>query len=188
VTPTADRGPPPGAASIPEFAEAMSALVGGVVLVTCWLEDRPWGDRHGIRLGFADPSTVSSRSVDGTTAARSRPEIRRQRPWRRADRRRPLAGPGRAQFSSRSPEPGGRPARPHRSRGAAHFDCELVDDVRIADHRLPSAASAHTSLALQQAVVYQRVPTGRLPSPLMQTRRPKGVSNAARVESQNRAG
>ena len=31
------------AAPVAEFAEAMSALASGVVLVTCWLDGRPWG-------------------------------------------------------------------------------------------------------------------------------------------------
>ena len=31
------------AAPVAEFAEAMSALASGVVLVTCWVGDRPWG-------------------------------------------------------------------------------------------------------------------------------------------------
>ena len=35
--------PMPESAAIPEFADAMSALASGVVLVTGWVGERPWG-------------------------------------------------------------------------------------------------------------------------------------------------
>ena len=51
--------PTPEPASTAEFMDAMSALASGVVLVTCWVGDRPWGMTvTAFGSASADPPTV----------------------------------------------------------------------------------------------------------------------------------
>ena len=51
--------PTPNLASTAEFVEAMSALASGVVLVTCWVGDRPWGMTvTAFASASANPPTV----------------------------------------------------------------------------------------------------------------------------------
>ena len=61
-----------------DFAEAMSALASGVVLVTCWIGDRPWGMTvTAFASVSADPPTVLVSLSAGATSARAITATRR---------------------------------------------------------------------------------------------------------------
>lgn len=161
--------PAPYAAPIPQFTEAMSALAGGVVLVTCWFENRPWGTTvTAFASASADPPTilVSLRS-DGTTSR----AISEQESFgvsilaaEQIAVARYGSAPGTPKFLEPFAEPGdGSSTSPVVAGALAHFDCELVDDVQIADHtvlfgRVRAARASHRGKPL----VYQRRAYGTL--------------------------
>jgi flavin reductase (DIM6/NTAB) family NADH-FMN oxidoreductase RutF len=132
----------PGSTPITEFADAMSALAGGVVLVTCWLAGRPWGMTvTAFASVSADPPTVLVSLASGARSAR---EITATQTFGvsilAADQvalARHGAAPGETKFlepftaqvnsSSTSPVVAG---------ALAHLDCELSELVHIADHTI----------------------------------------------------
>ena len=116
--------PTPESASTAEFVDAMSALASGVVLVTCWVGDRPWGMTvTAFASVSADPPTVlvSLGSADDERARdHGDAKLRRQHPRRGAARRRPpRLGAGRDQVPRAVRRPGRREQRePGRRRRA----------------------------------------------------------------------
>ena len=67
--------PTPELTSAAEFLGAISSLASGVVLVTCWVGDRPWGMTvTAFGSASADPPTVMvALSSEAASAPRSPP-------------------------------------------------------------------------------------------------------------------
>jgi len=125
-----------------EFADAMSALASGVVLVTCRVGARPWGMTvTAFASASADPPTVLVSLGSETTSARA---IRETQSFGvsilAADQlavARLGSAPGQAKFLEPFVEPDeGRAASPAVAGALAHLDCELCEDVRVADHTI----------------------------------------------------
>jgi flavin reductase (DIM6/NTAB) family NADH-FMN oxidoreductase RutF len=138
LTPIAD--PAPEAVLMPEFAEAMSLLASGVVLVTCRLDARPWGTTvTAFASVSADPPTVLvSLRAEGTTSG-AIAETRRFGVSILAAEQLAVARYGSTLGTTKFLEPfveGGDElgTSPVVAGALAHLDCELVEDVRIADH------------------------------------------------------
>jgi flavin reductase (DIM6/NTAB) family NADH-FMN oxidoreductase RutF len=130
----------PQFASMTEFADAMSALASGVVLVTCRFGDRPWGMTvTAFASVSAEPPTILISLGSETTSTHA---IRATRSFGvsiLAEEQLSVARfgstPGVAKFLepfvdlsdwSRS--------TPVVSGALAHLDCDLADAVQIADH------------------------------------------------------
>ena len=150
----------------------MSALAGGVVLVTCWLEDRPWGTTVTTFASVsADPPTILvSLHSEGTTS-RAISEKRSFGVSILTAEQIAVAhygsAPGAPKFLEPFVEPGdGSSQSPVVAGALAHFDCDLADDVQIADHtvlfgRVRAARASHGGKPL----VYQRRGYGTLAEP-----------------------
>jgi flavin reductase (DIM6/NTAB) family NADH-FMN oxidoreductase RutF len=134
--------PTPQSTPIAEFADAMSALASGVVLVTGWVGDRPWGMTVTAFASVSgEPPTVLVSLGSETTCAGAIRATRRFGVSILAQEQLAVARlgsePGGAKFlepfidasdgSSKSPVVAG---------ALAHLDCELSEAVQIADHML----------------------------------------------------
>jgi flavin reductase (DIM6/NTAB) family NADH-FMN oxidoreductase RutF len=125
-------------APMPEFAEAMSAHASGVVLVTCWVGERPWGMTvTAFASVSADPPTIlvslgsEGISTRAITATRSfGVSILAAEQFAIAHYG---SAPGTTKFLERFTETG-RSASPAVAGALAHLDCELSDAVQVADH------------------------------------------------------
>ena len=123
-----------------DFAAAMRELASGVVLVTSWVGDRPWGMTvTAFASVSADPPTVlvslasstrSARAID--TAGRFGVSILAEQQLAAA-RRGSLSGASKflEPFGARALSPGGSPAV---AAALAHLDCEVVEQLAAADH------------------------------------------------------
>jgi flavin reductase (DIM6/NTAB) family NADH-FMN oxidoreductase RutF len=130
----------PDRAPVPEFAEAMSALASGVVLVTTRLGDRPWGTTvTAFASVSADPPTVLVSLDSEGTSARAIAAAGSFGVSILAAEHRALARYGSASgaakflesFAEAGDEAGASPAV---AGALAHLDCEVVETVQIADH------------------------------------------------------
>jgi flavin reductase ActVB len=132
--------PPPKSAPIAEFVDAMSALASSVVLVTCRLGDRPWGMTvTAFASVSADQPTVLVSLRSETASARAILDTQTFGvsilAAEQLDVARYGSAPGASKFLERFVEPGdGRPMSPVVAGALAHLDCELFEDVQIADH------------------------------------------------------
>ena len=130
----------PDSAPVPEFAEAMSALASGVVLVTCWLADRPWGMTVTAFASIsADPPTVLVSLGSQTTGARAITATRSFGASILAEGQLAVARYGSAPSTTKFLEPltesrDGRSQSPVVAAALAHLDCEVTEAVQIADH------------------------------------------------------
>jgi flavin reductase (DIM6/NTAB) family NADH-FMN oxidoreductase RutF len=124
----------------PEFAEAMSALASGVVLVTCRLADRPWGmtvtafasvSAHPPTvLVSLDSATASARAIAATGAFGVSILSRHQVEVAEAG-----AARGAAKFLDSLVEPRDRgSASPAIAGALAHLHCDVVQAVDATDH------------------------------------------------------
>ncbi len=136
----------------PEFAEAMSALASGVVLVTCRVGGRPWGlTVTAFTSVSADPPLVlvSLRSSTASTGA-----IKASRRFGvsiLADDQEAVARhgstPGAPKFVDDLAVPG----------ALAHLDCELHEAIDVADHTLLLGRVVSTRVTDEGApLVYHR--------------------------------
>jgi flavin reductase (DIM6/NTAB) family NADH-FMN oxidoreductase RutF len=146
-------------ASTAEFAEAMSALAGGVVLVTCRIGTRPWGMTvTAFSSVSADPPivlaslgsrTASVRAIEATGGFGVSILGEKQ-----LDVARFGSNPGAAKFLEPFVDPGAvDSASPAVAGALAHLDCELLDTVGVADHtivfgRVRAARAAHRGTPL----------------------------------------
>ena len=177
-----------------DFAEAMSALASGVVLVTCWIGDRPWGMTvTAFASVSADPPTVLV-SLDGRggQCARDRRETKLRSQLLASDQlavARHGSAPGATSSSAAARMRGPATARaPVSTLALAHLDCEVIETVQVADHTVffgqgsgrPGAPSGERRWCTTAAA------TGRWPSLFdTHTDRPKEASDASRVDSQH---
>jgi flavin reductase (DIM6/NTAB) family NADH-FMN oxidoreductase RutF len=124
----------------PDFSDAMAELASGVVLVTSWIDGRPWGMTvTAFASVSADPPTVLVSLASTTASARSIAAsggfgVSLLGVQHRAAARRGAAR-GAAKFleafgATRLADAGS----PAVAGALAHLDCEVVEQVRIADH------------------------------------------------------
>jgi flavin reductase (DIM6/NTAB) family NADH-FMN oxidoreductase RutF len=129
-----------GPASVREFADAMSALASGVVLVTCWLFDRPWGMTvTAFASVSADPPTVLASLGSETTGARTVAATGRFGVSVLAADQLIVARYGSAPGAAKFLEPFSGEDDEHRvspvvAGALAHLDCDVMAEVEIADH------------------------------------------------------
>jgi flavin reductase (DIM6/NTAB) family NADH-FMN oxidoreductase RutF len=129
-------------APIPDFADAMSALSSGVVLVTSWVGDRPWGMTvTAFASVSANPPMVLVSLGSVTTTARAIAATRSFGVSILAEEQLAVARlgsePGAAKFLEPFVDPSdGRSDSPVVAGALAHFDCELSEVVQVADHAI----------------------------------------------------
>jgi flavin reductase ActVB len=130
----------PPSASSTEFADAMSALGSGVVVVTCRLDDRPWGMTvTAFASVSADPPTILVSLGSETTSAQAIGVTRRFGVSILAEHQLSVARFGAARGAAKFLEPfvdsrAGSSASPVVSGALAHLDCSVADAVDVADH------------------------------------------------------
>ena len=153
----------PRSASLEAFADALSTLASGVVLVTCWVGDRPWGmtatafasvsAKPPMVLVSLGSQTATARAITATRAFGVSILAADQ-----MDLARYGSAPGAAKFLEPFTEAREAPgASPSIAGALAHLDCEVSEEVHIADHtvffgRVLAARASHTGAPL----VYQR--------------------------------
>lgn len=176
--------PPQESASTLEFADAMSALASGVVLVTCWHGDRPWGMTvTAFASVSADPPTVLVSLGSGSTSARAIAATRRFGVSILAAEQIAVARYGSApdaakfleRFSQSAPD-----ASPAVAGAPAHLDCELAEAIRVADHTVffGRVLTARTSRA-RTPLLYHGRAYRRLAEPIRHSHRLEGTSDAS---------
>jgi 3-hydroxy-9,10-secoandrosta-1,3,5(10)-triene-9,17-dione monooxygenase reductase component len=121
-----------------EFAEAMSALASGVVLITCRVGDRPWGMTvTAFASVSADPPTVLASLGAEARSALAIKATRRFGISILADDQMAVARygsrPGAAKFLERFVDSRGG-GSPVIDGALAHLDCELGETVEAGDH------------------------------------------------------
>ena len=120
----------------------MSALASGVVLVTGWVGERPWGMTvTSFASVSAEPPTVLVSLGSVTTSARAIRATRRFGVSILAEEQLAVARlgsePGAAKFLEAFVDPGDESSDSPVVTGAlAHLDCELSEAVQIADHTI----------------------------------------------------
>jgi flavin reductase (DIM6/NTAB) family NADH-FMN oxidoreductase RutF len=129
-----------GPSSRAEFVEAMSALASGVAIVTCRTGDRPWGMTITSFVSVsADPPTVLVSLGVETPGARAIAATRRFGVSILAEEQVVVARYGSVKGATKFLEPftgsaAEESGSPVVDGALAHLDCEVVDDVRVADH------------------------------------------------------
>jgi flavin reductase (DIM6/NTAB) family NADH-FMN oxidoreductase RutF len=134
--------PAPTSAPGDGFAEAMSTLASGVVIVTCTADGRPWGMTvTAFTSVSADPPTVLVSLDSAGTSASAIAASGRFGVSVLAANHVALARygsfPGASKFLEAFVNPGEAGSSSPAIAGAlAHLDCEVRDTVRVADHTI----------------------------------------------------
>lgn len=176
--------PTAGSASARDFAEAMSVLASGVVLVTCLVGGQPWGMTvTAFASVSADPPTVLASLGSETTSARAIAATQRFGVSILAADQVAVASfgsaPGGAKFIEPFTDAGdGRCASPAVTGALAHLDCDLVEAVHAADHvvyfgRVRTVVASRTGAPL----VYHRRAYRTLADRLLNAHRLEGTSD-----------
>jgi flavin reductase (DIM6/NTAB) family NADH-FMN oxidoreductase RutF len=127
-------------APISDFLDAMSTLASGVVLVTSWVDDRPWGmTATAFASVSAEPPTILLSLGSATTSARA---ITARRSFGVSILAREQlvvarlgSEPDAAKFLESFVDPSnGSSDSPVVAGALAHLDCELSEALQIADH------------------------------------------------------
>lgn len=132
--------PMPDSAPLPEYADAMSALASGVVLVTSWVGDRPWGMTvTAFASVSAAPPTVLVSLGSRARGARAITAARSFGVSILAEGQLAVARYGSAPSTTKFLEPlteprDGRSQTPVVAGALTHLDCEVTEAVQIADH------------------------------------------------------
>jgi flavin reductase (DIM6/NTAB) family NADH-FMN oxidoreductase RutF len=160
LTLVTDTEPEP--TSAPEFSDAMSELASGVVVVTCWVGDRPWGMTvTAFASVSADPPTVLVSLESDGAAARAITSTRRFGVSMLAAEQLVLArycsAPRATKFLEPFVEPRRRDESPAVAGVLAHLDCEVAATIEVADHTVffGRVRNAHASPG-GAPLVYQR--------------------------------
>jgi flavin reductase (DIM6/NTAB) family NADH-FMN oxidoreductase RutF len=130
------------AAPISDFADAMSTLASGVVFVTSWVGDRPWGMTvTAFASVSAEPPTILVSLGSTTTSARAIAATGSFGVSILAEKQLAVARlgsePGAAKFFEPFVDPSDRgSASPVVAGALAYLDCELSEAVQIADHTI----------------------------------------------------
>lgn len=136
----------------PEFAEAMSTLASGVVLVTCRVGGRPWGlTVTAFTSVSADPPLVLVSLRSSTTSTDAIKASGRFGVSILAEGQEAVANhgsrPGAPKFVDHLAVPG----------ALAHLDCELHEAIDVADHTLLLGRVVSTRVTREgAALVYHR--------------------------------
>jgi flavin reductase (DIM6/NTAB) family NADH-FMN oxidoreductase RutF len=129
-------------APLPDFADAMSTLASGVVLVTSWVGGRPWGMTvTAFASVSAEPPTILVSLGSTTTSARAISESRSFGVSILADEQLAVARLGSQRCAAKFLEPAVDPSdgsseSPVVAGALAHLDCELAETVQVADHAI----------------------------------------------------
>jgi len=181
ITEQAPKSPATG-----EFADAMSALASGVVLVTCWLDDRPWGMTvTAFTSVSANPPTVLVSLGSEATSTHAIAKERRFGISILATEQLAVAhrcsAPGTTKFLERFIEHDHQhSASPVVAEALAHLDCELSEAVRIADHTVLVGRVRHAYASPSGTpLLYFRRAYRALPTSLEHARRLEGTSDAS---------
>jgi flavin reductase (DIM6/NTAB) family NADH-FMN oxidoreductase RutF len=139
LTLVTDAQPDAAVAQAPEFADAMSELASGVVVVTCWVGDRPWGMTvTAFASVSADPPTVLVSLDSDGAAARAIASTRRFGVSMLAAEQLSLARYGSAPRATKFLEPfvqlRSGDESPAIAGALAHLDCEVATTIEVADH------------------------------------------------------
>jgi flavin reductase (DIM6/NTAB) family NADH-FMN oxidoreductase RutF len=151
--------PTPELASTLKFADAMSSLASGVVIVTCRLDGRPWGMTvTAFASVSADPPTVLVSLGSESRGAQAIEAMRRFGvsilTGEQLAAARYGSAPGKPKFLEPFTEAGHRDsASPVIAGALAHLDCELSEAVQVADHtvffgRVHGAGASHAGTPL----------------------------------------
>ena len=139
-------------APIADFADAMSALAGGVVLVTSWVGDRPWGMTVTTFASVTvNPPTVLVSLGSATMTARAIAATGRfgvsVLAAEQLDVARLGSRPGAAKFLDPYVDRDAESDSPVVTGALAHLDCALSDTVHVVDHVIVfgHVRSAHAS-------------------------------------------
>jgi flavin reductase (DIM6/NTAB) family NADH-FMN oxidoreductase RutF len=145
------------------FTDAMSMLASGVVLVTCWLGDRPWGMTvTAFASVSAEPPTVLVSLGSETTSAHHIAATGTFGVAVLAADQLPLARYGAVPGAGKFLEPFVEPARPGGaspvvSEALAHLDCVVSERVDAGDHTvLFGRVSASLTARAAAPLVYQQ--------------------------------
>lgn len=174
--------PVPQSARATEFVDAMSALASGVVLVTCWVGDRPWGMTvTAVASVSADPPTVLVSLGSQAAGTRAITATRRFGVSILAEGQLAVARYGSAPGTTKFLEPftdwhGGRSASPVVMGALTHLDCEVTEAVQIADHsvlfgRVCAVRPSHGGTPL----LYHRRAYRTVAGPVSNDHRPQGA-------------
>ena len=154
----------------PDFRDALSRLASSVVLVTCWIDGRPWGMTvTAFASVSATPPTVLVSLGEETRAARAISRTGRfgidilgetQEAAARHSSR-PGAVKYLDDFVDRTAT---RDASPALAGALCHLDCEVIDTVQAADHilfvarvRAARASRTETAPLLYQSRRFRRL-------------------------------
>ena len=147
-----------------DFADAMSMLASGVVIVTCQLGDRPWGITvTAFTSVSADPPTILVSLGTESGGARA---ITATRGFgvsildeRQLDAARHGSAPGETKFIEPYTGPDDvRSASPIVAGALAHLDCELSEELQVADHTVffGRVQEAHASYDGRPLIYFRR--------------------------------
>ena len=126
----------------PDFVDAMSTLASGVVLVTVWVADRPWGMTvTAFASVSAEPPTVLVSLGSETTSTREISATRSFGVSILAEEQLAVARLGSEPGAAKFLEPfvdasDERSESPVVAGALAHLDCELSEAVQISDHTM----------------------------------------------------
>jgi flavin reductase ActVB len=133
--------PSPTIAPSSDFSEAMSALASGVVMVTSWLDGRPWGMTVSAFASVsAEPPTVLVSLRSATASARAIEEAgsfgvsllgRHHSAAARHGSTR-----GASKFLERFADRQGHGLSPAIAGALAHLDCDVTEQLEVADHMI----------------------------------------------------
>jgi flavin reductase ActVB len=129
-------------APISDFLDAMSTLASGVVLVTSWVDERPWGmTATAFASVSAEPPTILVSLGSATTSARAITATRSFGVSILAKDQLAVARLGSEPDAAKFLEPFVDPSHgssdsPIVACALAHLDCELSEAVQIADHTI----------------------------------------------------
>ncbi len=158
---TETMGPSPTVVRSSDFAEAMSVLANGVVMVTSWVDGRPWGITVSAFTSVsAEPPTVLVSLWSDTASARALQEVgsfgvsilgRHHRAAARHGSRR-----GASKFLERFADRNGRGRSPSVAGALAHLDCDVTEQVQVADHTIFIGRVRNVRTADGEPLVYFR--------------------------------
>jgi len=146
-------------APISGFVAAMSKLASGVVLVTCWVDERPWGMTVTAFASLsAEPPTIFVSLGSATISARAIAATRSFGVSILSEQQLAVARLGSEPCAAKFLEPfvdpsDGSSDSPVVAGALAHLDCELSEAVQVADHtilfgRVQAAQASHSGAPL----------------------------------------
>jgi flavin reductase ActVB len=141
LEPTETMGPSPTGTRSSDFTDAMSVLANGVVMVTSWVDGRPWGITvSSFASVSSEPPTVLVSLCSRTASAHALEQAgsfgvsilgRHHRAAARHGSKR-----GASKFLERFVDRAGHGRSPSIAGALAHLDCDVTERLEIADHTI----------------------------------------------------